>query len=55
MSKYISKEIYKQRIQTCTLCPKYDENFNRCKECGCFLLLKAVLTFTKCPLNKWDK
>lgn len=55
MSKYISKKIYKDRINTCLSCPYYDDKFHRCKDCGCFLLLKAALTFTKCPQSKWEQ
>ena len=55
MSKYISKKVYKKRIKTCTSCASYDSSMHRCEECGCFLLLKAILTFTKCPLEKWDE
>tara|TARA_B100000287_G_C20103009_1_gene571168 strand:- start:142 stop:318 length:177 start_codon:yes stop_codon:yes gene_type:complete len=50
----VSKAIFKQRINICKQCPSFDPALNRCKECGCFLLLKAFIKATKCPLNKWE-
>lgn len=55
MKKLISKEKYKERMKVCLTCSSFDPNFNRCKECGCFLLLKAALTITECPLKKWKE
>ena len=51
----ISKKRYKERISTCLECEFYSETLNRCKKCGCFLLIKAALRDTKCPLNKWKE
>jgi hypothetical protein len=51
----VSKELYKERIKICTECSSYNEKLNQCEECGCFLLLKAFLTITTCPLDKWPK
>lgn len=50
----ISKEVYKERLSICSSCESYDSKYNRCKDCGCFLMLKAILTATKCPQGKWD-
>lgn len=55
MEKLISKKLFKERMQTCYQCESYDDTFIRCKECGCFLMLKAILAPTKCPKNKWKK
>ena len=52
--KLISKERYKQRIQICLGCELYEKKLNRCKSCGCFLILKAILRDTKCPEGKWQ-
>lgn len=41
-------------MKTCLKCPSYETKFNRCKECGCFLILKAAMNSTQCPLNKWN-
>ena len=53
MNEFVSRELYKQRIKTCQSCPEYQPKFNRCKKCGCFLLVKAAITVTECPLKKW--
>ena len=53
MKDIVSKDLYKQRIKICQSCPHYQKKFNRCKECGCFLLIKAIITATKSPLKKW--
>lgn len=50
----ISDEIYNQRIEVCKTCPKYDKEQHRCKECGCFLEVKAKFIFEECPLQKWQ-
>ena len=51
----ISKETYKKRLNVCIACDSYDPAFNRCKDCGCFLILKAILKATKCPQGKWEQ
>jgi hypothetical protein len=53
--KIISKTRYIERMKVCLNCEKYQEKLSRCKECGCFLLLKAALKTTQCPLDKWKK
>lgn len=50
----ISKKLYKERMSTCLDCEHYSETLNRCKKCGCFLIIKAALRDTKCPLDKWE-
>ena len=50
----VSKKIFKERINTCKNCDSFDPALNRCKECGCFLILKAFIKATKCPLDKWE-
>ena len=51
----ISKQRYKDRISTCLGCEFYSEKLSRCKKCGCFLIIKAALRDTKCPIDKWKK
>ncbi len=55
MTLIVSKEKYKERINICLTCKSYDETFHRCEECGCFLLAKAFLAISSCPLQKWTK
>ena len=54
-NKVISKKLFKERMNTCYDCSSYDDTLVRCKECGCFLMLKAILVATKCPKDKWKK
>lgn len=49
----IEKEEYKRRLKICFDCPAYQKSLNRCKNCGCFLILKAALKASECPLEKW--
>lgn len=44
---------YKERLDICSGCEHYQSKFNRCKECGCVLRVKAALPKSKCPLDKW--
>lgn len=48
----IDKENYKKRLNICFNCPSYQPSYKKCKECGCFLLIKAAAKIFKCPLNK---
>jgi len=50
---FVSDEVYKHRITTCKNCDKYDELENRCKECGCYVPVKAKIILDSCPLEKW--
>ena len=49
----VSEEIYNQRMNICNSCSSYDASQQRCKECGCFLPVKAKTIFDGCPLKKW--
>tara|TARA_B110000503_G_C7123240_1_gene403440 strand:- start:1642 stop:1815 length:174 start_codon:yes stop_codon:yes gene_type:complete len=45
----------KERYEICKACDAFNKNTKECRECGCFMPLKVVLPFIKCPLNKWLK
>lgn len=55
VSDLISKERYKERMIVCLKCDSYEPTFKKCKECGCFLILKAAMKTTQCPLDKWKE
>ena len=55
MSLLIPKQNYKNRLNICFDCPSYNPTLKQCKECGCFLILKAAFKSTKCPLGKWNE
>ena len=50
----VSDKVYKERLEICKSCEKYDLNENRCFECGCYLAVKAKFILDDCPLNKWS-
>jgi len=50
-----SDDIFQERMNICINCDKHDPGPNRCKECGCFLDVKARLMLDSCPLNKWTE
>lgn len=39
------------RLQVCETCPSL--RGDRCVECGCYMLIKAHIASTTCPLGKW--
>lgn len=53
MSLFVSKEIEEKRMEKCRKCISFDEGKNRCRECGCFLAIKAKLNTAACPSGKW--
>jgi len=53
-NSHVSKELFKKRMQVCHSCESYNEILKQCKECKCFLFLKAFLKSSKCPLEKWN-
>lgn len=51
----VDDELFQERINICNSCEKYDAGPNRCKECGCYLDVKARLILDSCPLGKWTE
>lgn len=47
-------EIKDKRLSICNGCERLFAPTKTCKECGCFMELKARVPFAHCPLNKWD-
>ena len=48
-----SEELSNNRLTICQGCPKYINLTSQCKECGCFMKLKATYEAAKCPIDKW--
>ena len=46
---------YNERIEICKKCDSYNHITSQCKECGCFMILKAKLKNSSCPLKKWSR
>lgn len=43
---------YRTRINICKMCPALN-TLNVCKDCLCFMNVKAKLKSQSCPRNKW--
>lgn len=53
---FVTPEVYELRLNDCVSCNELIELFRRepqCKNCGCFVKLKAKYTNGSCPLSKW--
>lgn len=49
--KTVTKEDYAIRLEICESCDQRRGNW--CRQCGCFLTLKATGRAFRCPLSKW--
>ncbi len=49
----VSAAEYSQRLQICDGCDRRRKS--KCRECGCYLPIKAGLLAMICPLNKWPE
>lgn len=49
----LSKKDFNKRLNICLGCDKLIKLTNQCKECGCFMDLKAQLPHATCPIGKW--
>lgn len=53
-SPEVSDFTYFDRIKICRDCEHFNQILTKCKECGCFLNIKARWATEKCPLDKWS-
>lgn len=51
----VVKEVFKKRLLTCNECVYFNKDNFQCNDCGCNMLMKAMLKTTTCPKNKWDR
>lgn len=49
----VADEVKDQRLAICLECPRLIKATKQCKECGCFMDVKARLFDADCPLGKW--
>lgn len=49
----ITKLTYQQRFDICKKCPRFFAPTGQCKECGCFMRVKARIKSQNCPIGKW--
>ena len=50
----VNRETFQSRLEICKSCEFFDASAVRCKQCGCFLNIKASWASEKCPIDKWD-
>jgi hypothetical protein len=50
---FVTKEEYKDRYLICKTCTSFVDEIKICRECGCFMPLKAKLGNSTCPKDKW--
>lgn len=49
----VADDIKDKRLAICLECPRLIKATKQCKECGCFMDVKARLFDADCPLGKW--
>lgn len=49
----VGVHVYNQRMSICKQCRYFSPTLKRCSKCGCFMVVKARLQFTRCPEGKW--
>lgn len=51
-SSLVGEGVYTERIEVCRACPEILP-LDRCRECGCYVRIKARFNSMSCPLGKW--
>jgi hypothetical protein len=44
----------RSRLDICNTCEEYNKTTRTCAQCSCFMPLKVLMPFVKCPLGKWE-
>tara|TARA_R110000787_G_scaffold169301_1_gene282050 strand:- start:162 stop:563 length:402 start_codon:yes stop_codon:yes gene_type:complete len=52
---FVPNEVYEDRIAICKTCVYYFKPTGTCKDCGCFMKIKARLAPMACSQKKWNK
>jgi|TARA_R110002020_G_scaffold17162_2_gene60538 hypothetical protein len=52
---FVPDEVYQDRITICKSCIYYFKPTGTCKDCGCFMKIKARLAPMECGQKKWQK
>jgi hypothetical protein len=48
------KTVAFERLDICKGCDRLFEPTFTCRECGCFMKIKARLSASSCPIGKWE-
>lgn len=54
MNIIIPEKEFDNRINICKTCEFFAQKSQRCRICGCFLLIKAKIKAASCPKQKWN-
>lgn len=49
----VTDQVQEMRMSICRQCDQFYEPLKTCKKCGCYMVAKAYLPSSRCPLNKW--
>ena len=52
---FVPQDVYEDRIAICKSCIYYFKPTGTCKDCGCFMKVKARLAPMECSQKKWQK
>mgnify|MGYP003138359462 FL=1 len=52
---FVPNNVYEDRIAICRSCVYYFKPTGTCKDCGCFMKIKARLAPMECSQKKWQK
>jgi hypothetical protein len=52
-SRLVSPEEKERRLDICNACEFFFNPTKQCRQCGCIMPAKAMLTKSTCPINKW--
>jgi hypothetical protein len=52
---FVPNKVYEERLEICRECVYYFKPTGTCKDCGCFMKLKARLAPMECGQKKWQK
>lgn len=52
-TEYVSQEEFDKRYAICNKCPLFFNATKQCRQCGCFMNIKAKMSHATCPVGKW--
>ena len=52
---FVPNDVYEDRLAICQSCVYYFKPTGNCKDCGCFMKIKARLAPMECGQRKWQK
>jgi len=52
-AEFEKSTLAQDRIAICKSCDLYNQTLRMCSDCKCFMPVKTMLKWSKCPQNKW--